>query len=273
MLYKFSFFQEKIVPTDKIKIAPHDLGLERGYAVFDYFRSYNGRIFRCKEHYQRFCNSAKSINLLVPISLADFEKICLELLVKNKIKEAGFRAILTGGESVINKKPTFYILCEEIFVFKPEIFAQGASVQTHEYLRYLPSAKTTNYLENLRLDSWKRQKKILELIYVWQGKVYEGATSNIFVVKNNVLITPKKDILPGVTRQVVLELAKKLKIKTEIREVTVGELKTADEIFITGTNKKVCPVTKLDAKKVGTGRVGQLTQQLLQLFDNYISHY
>jgi Branched-chain amino acid aminotransferase/4-amino-4-deoxychorismate lyase len=272
-IFPYTYFNGKIIPLKQVKISPNDLGLMRGYAAFDYFRSYNGKIFRFSDHYKRFVSSAKKINLTVPVSQNELEQICLNLLKKNKAKDAGFRAVITGGEDMLSKQATFFVLLEDFFTIPSEIFVKGGALQTREYMRYLPEAKSTNYIENLRLDEKRRRRKILEYIWVWQGKVYEGATSNIFIVKKGKLITPAKDVLLGVTRKVVLELAKKNKIPVETREVAVEELETADEIFITGTNKKVCPITKLNGKSVGAGKVGNITKLLGDKFDDYTKNY
>ena len=268
MTHKYCYFQGSIIPFDKAHISLNDLGVLRGYGVFDFYRSYNGKPFCLKEHFARFQNSAKSIGLKVPVSFATFEKITLDLLKKNKVKDASFRAVLLGGpvqNSLSPAKPTFYILNEEAYAPTKEQAQKGVGLMVHEYLRYIPEAKTTNYVEAVKMQKERIKQKAYEILYVSDGMVLECSTSNIFMIKGNHLITPNKNILNGITRKMVIKIAKKDFIIEE-RDVEIYELLLADEIFISGTNKEVLPIIKVGNKIISKGKVGEKTKLLQKLW-------
>ncbi|MEI7513291.1 MAG: aminotransferase class IV [bacterium] len=274
MTHKYCYFQGSIIPFDKAHISLNDLGVLRGYGVFDFYRSYNGKPFYLKEHFARFQNSAKSIGLKVPVSFTQFKKITLDLLKKNKVKDASFRAVLLGGpvqNSLAPAKPTFYILNEEAYAPTGEQAKKGVSLMIHEYLRYIPEAKTTNYTEAVKMQKEKMKQKAYEILYVLNGEVLECSTSNIFMIKGNKLITPSKNILKGITRKVILKMAKK-DFKIEERDVKLEELFSADEVFISGTNKEVLPVVRIGNKKIGNGKVGEKTKSLQMLWGQEVSN-
>jgi len=272
MTHKYCYFQGAIVLFEKAGIALNDLGVLRAYGAFDFYRTYNGKPFHLKDHYARFQNSAKSIGLTVPISFKQFEEITLNLLKKNKIKDASFRAVLLGGpvdNSLLSTKPTFYILVEEAYNPTKEQLEKGVKLMTHEYLRYIPEAKSTNYVEAVKMQKEKIKQKAYEILYLSNGLVLECSTSNIFIIKGNHLITPSKNILKGITRKIVLKIAKK-DFVVEEREVEIYELLLADEVFITGANKKILPIVKIDKKIVGKGKVGEKTKLLQRLWEEEV---
>lgn len=270
MIYKHCYFQDSIIPLEKAHIKLNDLGVLRGYGVFDFYRTYNGKPFYLKEHYARFQNSAKSIGLKVPVSFAEFEKMTLELLKKNKVKDASFRAVMLGGpveNSLSPIKPTFYILVEEVYVPTKVELTRGVSLMTHEFVRYIPEAKSTNYVEAVKMQVQKKKNKAYEILYTSNGEVLECSTSNIFMIKGNNLITPSKNILKGITRNVILKIAKK-DFNVEVRDIEIYELLLADEVFISGTNKEILPIVKIDKKVIGNGKVGDKTKLLMGLWTN-----
>jgi branched-subunit amino acid aminotransferase/4-amino-4-deoxychorismate lyase len=273
MTYKYCYFQGAIIPFEKAGVALNDLGVLRAYGAFDFYRTYKGKPFHLKDHYTRFQNSAKSIGLSVPVSFAEFEKITLELLKKNKVKDASFRAVLLGGpvqNSLIASKPTFYILTEEVYNPTKEQLEKGVSLMVHEYLRYVPEAKSTNYVEAVKMQKERVKQKAYEILYVSDGMVLECSTSNIFMIKGKHLITPSKNILKGITRKVILKISKRDFIVEE-RDVEIYELLLADEVFISGTNKKILPVVKIGKKAVGNGKVGERTKLLQKLWEEEVS--
>jgi branched-chain amino acid aminotransferase len=268
MTYKYCYFQGKIIPFDKAHIALNDLGVLRGHGVFDFYRTYNGKVFYSKEHFTRFQNSAKSIGLSVPISFSEFEKITLDLLKKNKVKDASFRAVLLGGpvqNSLSPAKPTLYILTEEVYEPSKIQLEKGVTLMIHEFMRYIPEAKSTNYVEAVKMQKEKQKQKAYEILYVSGGNVLECSTSNIFMIKDDTLITPVKNILNGITRRAVLKIAKK-DFKVEERDVKLEELLSADEVFITGTNKEVLPIVKIGKNVIGNGKVGEKAKVLMKLW-------
>ena len=276
MIYNFCYFDGAIIPVSKARVSPRDLGVLRGYGAFDFSRTYNGKLFHSKDQYARFKNSAGTIGLKLPVSQKEFEAILQELLKKNKIKDASFRAIITGGtasdDMISGTKPLFYILVEPICLLPDSMYKKGVKLILHDYMRYEPEAKTINYIEAARMQKEKKKQKAFEILYTSGGKVFECASSNFFIVKGDTLITAKDNVLGGITRKIVLTLAKP-HFTIEEREVYLNELESADEAFITGANKKVLPVVKIGDVKIGDGVVGEKVKLMKQLFDEYTTKW
>jgi len=276
MLKKYIFVNSKIVRSDQPAILVSDVGWLRGYGVFDFMRTYNGQIFRFGDNWTRFTNSAKHLGLKIPLSQKETEKIIYQLIKKNGLKEAGIRLALSGGPAIDDgliqpdpAKPTFAILIEDTHGLPAKLYQTGTKLITFNYQRPVPEAKNFNYLWAIKLAPAKKKAGAVEILYTAEGKVLECATSNFFLIKGNKLITAKDDVLLGITRKTVIELAKKYlpKLKVEERVVKFSELKTADEAFITAANKKVLPIVQVDNFKVKNGKIGPMTQELMRLFN------
>jgi len=273
---KYIYLNDRIVSLDKAAIFANDLGLLRGFGVMDFLRTFNGKLFHLPDHYKRFCSSVKMLGLRVPVKEEELAKILGHLLAKNKVRDASFRLILTPGRTDNgldhNGLQTFFILTEDPYNLPDKMFIAGASLITSEYERILPESKHLNYLWAVKMYPVRKKKEAVDLLYLKDGKVTECATSNIFIVKKDRLITPKKGILPGITRKVVLDLSKKL-LQVKESEVTERELWLADEVFITATSKSVLPITKIDGKKIGGGQPGPWTKKVMTVFDEYKKNY
>ncbi len=280
MLKKYIYVNGKIMLANKPAILVNDIGFLRGYGVFDFMRTYNGKIFHYSDHYRRFTNSAKLLGLKVKIKEKDLKKVIYQLIKKNNLTDASIRLVLTGGPAIdgINfnpQTPTMVILIEGLYDLPAKLFQMGAKLITFDYARLIPEAKNLNYIWAVKLQKEKRRQGATEILYLNGGEVLECSTSNFFIIKNNKLITPKRGVLSGITRQVALELTKKFlpKLKIEKRPIKVGELKTADEAFITATNKNILPIIKIDDLKVGNSRPGVITKKLMKLFEDYTKNY
>lgn len=272
----YCYFDGKIVDIRKPHLPLDDIGVLRGFGVFDFFRIYNSKPFLLDEHYKRFVNSAKLIGFKLPISKDKLEVVLQSLLKKNKMKDAHVRMVLTGGrvkDGILPSKPTFYILFEERKDLPHNLYTKGASLMVYEHQRLLPQAKTTNYFQAVQLQAERQRLGAIEILYVDKGKVLEAATSNIFIVKKGVVITPKDNVLYGITRNLVIRLAKKEKLKVVERDIKVDELYKADEVFLSATNKKVLPIVKINGKKIGNGRPGDITLRLLERYEEFVDIY
>jgi branched-subunit amino acid aminotransferase/4-amino-4-deoxychorismate lyase len=272
---KYFYINGKIASIEKPSVLINDIGILRGYGVFDFMRTYNGKIFQWEDHFKRFSNSAKLLGIKIPLGKDAVLKVINDLLKKNKCKEASLRLVLTGGpteDGMTFKKPTFAILIEDIHSFPKSCYQSGVKLITHEYERMLPQSKNTNYIWAIKLAQLKKKKGATEVLYTSAGKILEASTANLFIIKGATLITPKDGILKGITRKVVLKIARG-HFKVEEREVKVSELDSATEAFITGTNKLVMPVVMVDNKKIGDGRVGENTKLLIEEFRKYTEKY
>ncbi len=269
---KIFYVKGKFVKESEAFVSPRDLGFLRGYGVFDFFEIINGKPFYLKEHLKRFLNSAKILKIEHSFSLKDLEKIVFETLKKNKNFKEGFvRMILTGGDSkdsLFAEKPNLYLFLEERKKL-PQIFYQkGAKVITKIFSRILPKAKSLCYTESiLNLKEAKKREALEVLLCTERGEILEGITSNFFaVIKNKVFTPPSEKILEGVTRKIVFEICKKLKIEIKERKIFKKEIKSFDEAFISSSSKGILPITKIDKIKIGN-KLGKITNMIIEEFE------
>lgn len=274
----FCYLNGKIVSSNKALIHIDDLGLLRGYGVFDVMKTVNGKIFLFDQHFKRLNDSADYLGVKLPVKKNEIEEVIKKLISKNKIKQASTRIVLTGGRSADAmhfdaKTPTFYILVSEFKPLKPDLFKNGIKLATVDHSRDAAEIKTTNYVEAVRAIN-ERQKKenFFEILYVSGGNILEAATSNFFAFSGNKLITPKDNILKGITRNLVIKLAQK-EFEVEERELKTEELNSATEVFIAATNKDIVPVVQIDDKKIGAGKPGKNTKRLMQIFEDFVENY
>src|SRR3989338_2312344 len=275
----FCYLNGKIIPVSEAKVGVYDIGLLRGFGIYEGLVSYNRKPFMLANHLARFHNSAKQMSLKIPVSDVEIEKAIGELIEKNITngKEALIRAILTGGEAIGGieynyKTPTFYILVEVFARIDRSFLEEGCHVTIFEHHRQIAESKTTNYTQTVLLQEDRKKAKALEVLFVSDGKVLEGGGSNFFIVKNGKIITSDKGILPGVTRKAVIDLARK-EFPVEERAVTAEEMYSADEMFITGSFKEVVPVVQAGDKTIGNGKVGEVTKRVMELFHEFTSTY
>jgi branched-chain amino acid aminotransferase len=264
---EYCYLNGKILPIKEAKIPATDIGVLRGYAIFDSIAAVKERIIFFDEHYRRFVNSAKIMRLKIPISKHEIKVAIEKLLRKNKCNLSKIRVVLTGGEAIgsldYNRhSANFFILVQEMKLPNPRDYTQGIKLITCEHQREIPRAKSNGYVTAVNVQPLRRQAGATEILYTFKDKILEATTSNIFIIRGNKLITPKEDILIGIVRNKVIGLARKF-MKVEERELKVSELKTADEAFITSTFKKVLPVVCIDKAVIGNGKVGLKTKLLM----------
>lgn len=266
----YAFLNGKYLPISQAKISITDVAVLRGYAIFDSLAAVNSRVVDVDQHLKRFRNSAKLLGLRCPYTNAEIKKILVKLLNKNKFKKSRVKIVLSGGQVVNNiefnpAKPTFFITNEPAPEVSPTIFTKGVSLVSLEHQRELAEAKTINYITAVQHQIWRKQKRAFEILYKYNSKALECTTSNFFIIKGKKVITPKKNVLAGITRAHTIRVAKKF-YKVEEREVPWTEVKKADEAFITATYKDVIPVVKIDNFKIGSGQVGPVTKHLMSLY-------
>ncbi len=268
---KYCYFNGKIADSNKVGIPLNDIGIIRGIAIFDYLRTYNGSPFKLNDYYNRFKVSAQKIGLNFSLSENELAQILQTLLKKNQMHDGAFRLVLTGGKSsdcfLIEGNENFYILVEDLPGTDPKYYKLGGKLITNEYQRQFSNIKSNFYLQASKLQKEKERAKANEILYFSNGLILECSKSNIFIVKKGKVITPKKNILYGITRKAALEIAKKSKIKIEERDVKLSELWNADEVFITSSGSaKILPITKIDTNVIADGQVGPISKLMMLKF-------
>lgn len=267
------FLNGKFVSEDKLVVSARDVGFSRGYAVFDFLITYPyHRPFKLSRHINRLFNSANEINLKIPWSKEQVSQWVNDTLVQNVSgEEKTIKIIISGGISntmVPSGTPTIIIIVDPKHEYPKENYETGIGAITVKHKRYTPGAKTNNYIEGIKQAQLAQKIGAVEPIYFDDHQVFEGSNSNIFAVLNNTLVTPKSNILPGITRETLLEILK-LDIPIKEMDFTLAELLGAREVFLTGSGKEVYPVTRIDGKKVGNGRVGSITKKVMVQFKKY----
>ncbi|MEA3323049.1 MAG: aminotransferase class IV [Patescibacteria group bacterium] len=277
---KYCYINEKIVEEKNACISPHDLGILRGYGVFDFMcTTKDNKPFLLHDHWMRLKRSAAALGMNVPISKEKYEKIISKLIAKNSYKDPAIRTVLTAGISengiTLPEKPTFYILIHDITKLLPskQLYKNGGKLITHDFFRDNHASKTTNYIEAIKNQKEKSRRGAIEILYTNKNKVLECTTSNIFIVKNEKLITPADGILPGITRKLIIKLAKKNNLKIQEKTISKKQLFNSDEIFITGSAKHILPIIKVDSQKINDEKPGTITQQISKLYFDYLNNY
>jgi len=267
--FGFGFFNGEWIDTHRPQLLLSDIGLLRGYGIFEFFHVLDGQPVFLDDHLDRFYRSARKMHLEAPLGREEIIRVITELLEKNGEADASLRLVLTGGYSenaYLPAEPNLIILQQAYKELSAETYAQGVGLMTTAFKRELPGIKTTNYMNGIRLLPELRRFEAFEPLYHDHGYVRESVRSNIFLVdQKGTLITPDKHILPGITRKKVLEMARG-ESETEVRPVRLKELGEAREIFITGTFKQLLPIVHINGKKVGSGKPGPVSQELRQRF-------
>jgi branched-subunit amino acid aminotransferase/4-amino-4-deoxychorismate lyase len=269
------FIDGKIVRGDEACIPVDDLGLQRGYAVFDYARTYHGRLFHAADHIARLRRSAEALHLDLAYSDDEIVATAMKLFQLLGEKDAGMRMILTGGSAHaanLLERPRFILVAEELPTYPVHIHEKGVKLITHEFERDLPYVKSTNYVTGFRLIPEKKEKGAFEVLYCWRGRLLECTRDNFFVFRGGVLATPGDYVLHGITRQVILSLARP-HLRVEERDVLVDELDVIDEAFLASTSKQIVPIVRIDDRQIGGGTVGERTKWVMGLFQEYVDNY
>ena len=248
----------------------NDVAVLRAYSVFESLRTYQRRPFHLNEHLERLYRSASLIELEVPFPREEIAAVISEAIERNTYTHAALRILVTGGESEdgINPsgRPLLAVLITPLGERDMERFARGIRVATTRLQRETPEAKTTNYLSAVQALKDAARSGASDALFVnGQGHVLEATRSNFFVFRGDTLITPREGMLIGVTRNVVLELARG-RFAIEERPIFLDELPHIEEAFITSSSREITPVVQIDEIAIGNGRPGSRTTELEQRF-------
>lgn len=262
------------------KISVYDHGLLYGDGVFEGIRAYGGKCFRLAEHVDRLYASAAAILLQIPMTPEEMSESINRTVAASKLLDAYVRVVVTRGVGAlgldINKcpSPQTIVIVDTIQLYPPEIYEQGLELVTVTTIRNHPMAlnpriKSLNYLNNILAKIEGQLAGCVEALMLnHKGEVAECTGDNIFVVRNDAVQTPPLDagVLEGVTRNVVLELARQAGYASEETVMTRHDLYTADECFLTGTAAEIVPVVKLDGRLIGEGKPGPVVRDLRRRF-------
>ncbi len=269
------FVDGAFVPAEKAMIPVDDLAVLRGIGICDIMRTFHGKPYFLDEHIDRLMESGKKIGLALPWTRGDIKQIVVDTLGKNPgLEEVNIRIVITGGSSpdfmTPSGRPRLIVMITPINKLPEKWYTRGVKVITLVQERPLAGAKVTAYIPAAMALNQARAAGAVEVIYIDRNhNALEGTTSNLFAFFNNTLVTPPADgILKGITRKVILSLAQD---RFDISEtpLPLETLLTADEVFITGTNKGVVPVVTIDDTPIGDGRPGPNTRVLMTALSDH----
>lgn len=269
-----------IVDEAEAKISVFDHGLLYGDGVFEGIRFYNSRVFRLEEHVRRLYDSAKSILLTIPLTPEEMIAATCATVRANGLINGYIRLVVTRGVGPMGLSPfkcpkaSIIIIADTISLYSDEAYANGLTMATcatrrpsHDILS--PQVKSLNYLNNVMAKVEAIQAGAEEgLMLNDVGLVAECTGDNIFVIRDGSITTPPitAGALPGITRGVVIEIARELGVPLVERDLSRHDIYTCDECFLTGTAAEVIAATSLDKRVLGSGRPGPLTQRIIARF-------
>ena len=273
------------VPKEEASVSVFDHGFLYGDGIYETLRSYSGKLFLLSKHLSRLRHSAEAISLKLPLPLEKIGEALCETLNVNKLTEAYVRIHLSRGPGEIGldpalcHAPTMIIVTQPFKDYPTAFYENGVAVavvttRRNHPLAISPVIKSTNFLNNILAKIESLKSGAYEGIMLnWEGYVAEGTISNIFTVKHGVLYTPHLDtgILEGVTRDLVLHLARTDHIPTKEIRLKPHDLTSANECFITNTTVEVLPVTRVDGNVIGNGRPGPVTTALREAYQREVA--
>lgn len=285
MADQWIFLNDRFVKKEEAVVSVYDHGFLYGDGVFEGIRMYSGNVFRLDDHIKRLYESAHSITLKIPYDQEELKQLIIETLRKNEFQDAYIRVVISRGVGDLGlspftcKHPGVIIIAEPLALFPKELYESGIEVVSVASRRNRsdvldPKVKSLNYLNNILVKIEASLAGASEALMMNdQGYVAEGSGDNIFIVKDNVIKTPPGYVgtLDGITRNVIIELAKQLGF--EIREdvFTRHDVYIADEVFLTGTAAEVIAVVKVDGRNIADGKPGPVTNKLLEAFRNVVT--
>ncbi len=283
-----AYLNGEIVPEDEAKVSITDRGWLYGDGVFETLRTYNHRVFKISEHLARLERSAALIGIELPFSARDMDSIVHKLLKQESAdRDLAIRITVSRGAGGIGLwpaepiEPTVAVQLRELPDYPKAVFEEGWKMVTAKTRRNSPQSidpqiKSANFLNNILAKREAVSAGVNEALMLNnEGFVAESTVSNVFIVENKTLITPpvSAGILPGITREMFLEIAARSEYEVEERLFTLETVYAADEMFITLTSAGLIPIVELDQNPIGDGRPGPVVGKLRELYKDYISAF
>ena len=279
------YLDGKLVPKSEAKISVFDHGFLYGDGVFEGIRIYSGNIFRLREHLVRLYESARSIMLEIPLTMEEMEEATVETVRANNLQDGYIRLVVSRGAGDLGldpancPKPCVVIIADQVRLYPQELYEKGMEIVTVPTRRNRvdalnPKIKSLNYLNNVLVKLEAKRAGVLEALMLnSEGYVCEASGDNVFIVKNGRILTPPGYLgaLEGITKNVVMELARKLGYDVREEPFTLHDVYVADEMFLTGTAAEVIPVVNVDGRVIGVGQPGEITKQLITAFREIVT--
>jgi len=270
----FIYLNNAFVPAAQAALQVSDLALQRGYGIFDFFKTLEGRPLFLDEHLDRFFRSAAQMRLPLQKSREELKTVITELLQHNDLPASGIRLTLTGGYSPDGysiTEPNLVITQQPLQLPARDAFEKGLRLLSYPHRRQLPEVKSLDYLMAIWLQPHIRENQADDVLYHQHGLVTECPRANFFIVtEDDTVLTPARDTLKGIIRSKVLHIARE-RYKTVEGDVTLEAAQAAREAFITSTTRHILPVLALDGRPVGNGKPGPVTTALSEALNALVA--
>ncbi len=272
------FLNGEFMPASSAMISPLDRGFIFGDGIYEVIPAYGRRPFRLAEHLERLRQSLAGVRIEQPYSDERWHGIIGELVERNEEDEQSIYLQITRGVArrdhafPAGVRPTVFAMTSPLLPVAPEIMRDGVAAITLDDIRWeYCHLKTTSLLPNVLLRQQALDQNAAEAILIRRGEVSEGAASNLFIVREDVLLTPPKGprLLPGITRDLIIELADRHGIACREATLTPSDLDQAQEIWLTSSTREILPVTRLDGRAIGGGKPGPLWTRMITLYQDY----
>ncbi len=279
------YLNGEYVSKENAKVSVYDHGFLYGDGIFEGIRIYDGNIFKCKEHLKRLYDSAKSIMLDIPLSIAEMQEALFETIRLNELRDGYIRLVVSRGPGDLGldprRSPRAYviIIVEKLSIYPEEAYVNGLRTVSVSTRRNIPDAlnpkiKSLNYLNNILVKIQANLAGVGEAIMLnSQGFVAEGSSDNIFIVKKGTVYTPPAYLgaLEGITRAAIMDICGRIGVPLKEEPFTLHDVYVADEVFFTGTAAEVIAVREVDGRMIGEGKAGPITTRLLQKFRKIVN--
>ena len=272
------YLNGEFMPIEQARVPVLDRGFIFGDGVYEVIPVYSRRAFRLREHLRRLQHSFDGIRLANPHSEDEWTSLIEELIARNEEQDQSLYLHVTRGVARRDHAfppgaaPTVFMMSNPLVTSTPELVESGVAVVSATDNRWLRcDIKAIALLPNVLLRQLAVDAGAAETMLLRDGFLTEGAASNIFVVRDDVLLAPPKDhlMLPGITYDVILELAAAAHIQSEVRRIAEHEVRTAQELWLTSSTREVLAITHLDGKPVADGRPGPLFRRMHRLYQDY----
>ncbi|MDK9691166.1 D-amino acid aminotransferase [Azospira sp.] len=275
-----AYLNGNYLPLDEARISPMDRGFLFGDGAYEVIPVYSRRPFRLQQHLERLERTLAALQLANPLSKEQWAEVVQRLVDDHGSEDQGVYLQVTRGAAPVRDQafprpavpPTVFAYADRLPTPSAELLATGGTALTAEDFRWLRcDLKTVSLVANVLLRQLSAAAGCTETILLRDGLVMEGSASNVLVVQDGVILAPPKSnlILPGVTYDVVLELAAANGIPTQVRPVAEAELRSADEVWVTSSTKEVLPITRIDDAPVADGRPGPLAARMNALYQDF----
>ena len=278
MTSKLVYLNGEYLPINEAKISVLDRGFIFGDGVYEVIPAYGGKSLRFEHHMQRLQNSLDAVRITNPLSNTQWQEILDKLITETGSQDQYLYLHITRGVASRDHrfpdetKPTVFVMSSILQPVDPELLEKGISAVTLDDIRWQHcNIKAIALLPNILLRQQAVDQDAMEAILIRDGDMTEGAASNIFIVSDGVIKTPAKGkkLLPGITRDLVVELAKTHNMPVEEVSITEKEFLAADEIWLTSSTKEILPVTRINEQQVGNGKPGAVWQDMYQKYQDY----